>query len=73
MAYITCLECGTSVHERDRFRCPECGHSSSPSRCVECLYYTYYDEDDSCTCSHGVSISTGHETACVHYIYDDSD
>lgn len=70
MAYITCLECGSSVHERDRFRCPECGHSSSPARCVSCLYNTYYDEDGSYSCSFGVSI-TGDESACVHYIYDD--
>lgn len=73
MASITCLECGTSVSERERFRCPSCGHSAYPARCIDCLYYTYYDEDGSCSCSHGIRIESGHETACVHYIADDSD
>ena len=70
MAYVTCLECGASVHESDRFRCPECGHSAYPCRCVACLYCTHYDEDGSYSCSFGVRIS-GYEGACVHYVYDD--
>ena len=73
MAYVTCLECGEEVHERDRHHCPRCGHSEINRACCECLYSTYYDEDGDYTCSFGVRIVDGGQSACVHFTYDDSD
>ena len=73
MAYVRCNECGAEVSERDRLRCPECGYSESHRRCVECLYSTYYDEDGDYSCSFGIRVSSGNQSACVHFTYDDSD
>lgn len=73
MPYVTCCECGEVVDERDRHYCPRCGHSEVTRSCNECLYSTYYYDDGDYTCSFGITIRDGSQSACVHFTYDDSD
>ncbi len=70
MAYVTCSECGAHVHESDRLRCPECGHSESHRACYDCLYSTHYD-DGEYVCSFDIPIRSGSQSACVHFTYGD--